>query len=84
MEKKRVEFQAVPVLASGTVNLGCAPQHENSKHRTGRIACATKAMPQLAQESRFLAVLGMTGLCGDLFCALEFEWFERTVLRGNE
>jgi hypothetical protein len=44
MEKKLVEFQAALVLASGTatsapsrgfgaMNLGCAPQHENSKHR---------------------------------------------------
>jgi hypothetical protein len=72
LQKKRVEIQAMALVAGGTatsapsrgfgaMNLGCALLHENSKNRTDRIACGTKAMPQFAKESRFLAVLGMTG-----------------------
>src|SRR5208282_5101481 len=61
MEKKRVEFQATAVLASGTatsapsrrfgaMNLGCALLHDDSKNRTSRIACATKADSWLRSE----------------------------------
>jgi hypothetical protein len=80
-----VKIQAAAELMSDTANPGCALalQHENSKNRTGRIACATKAIPQLAQESRFPAALGMTDVCDDLFCALEIERLEGSILRRN-
>ncbi len=80
----RAEFQRVAGLAGGTANLGCAPHHESSKNRTGKIACATKAMPQIAHESSFLAALEMTTLFVDLGHALEFERLQRLFLRSDE
>jgi hypothetical protein len=44
------------------------------KNRTGKIACATKAVRRCGRTDR---------LCDDLFSALEFKWLERAVLCSN-